>query len=136
MDNKRLILIIGCIVAVALVCVLIVGMINGVWPWQNNDFSGEYTGTNSSGEAGAADETGDTTTGGSGDATENTVDSQGNGTGNGTENGTGGNGTGNSQPQKPSVGVETGATEGTEETLPDSAIIDFEDLLAGLNGNG
>lgn len=130
MDNKkRLILIIGGVVAVALVCVLIVGMLDGVWPWQNNGLDSEYTGIHTSGNDDTADSTGDAVINGTVDPTGTTAGNQGNSAGDGT-------GTENDQPQKPSVNVENDGTGNTEETLPDSAIIDFEDLIAGLNGNG
>lgn len=43
-ENKRKIwLCIGGAVAVLLICVVLVGLINGQWPWQNNG-AGNYTG--------------------------------------------------------------------------------------------
>ena len=43
-ENKRKIwLYIGSAVAVLLICVVLVGLINGQWPWQNNG-AGNYTG--------------------------------------------------------------------------------------------
>lgn len=133
-SNKRLLLIIGAVVAVALICVLVVGMINGTWPWSNDDLGKDYTGMTTTG-----DTTGDTGTEGTEDPTgtvDATEENAGTGTGTGTGNGTG-TGTGNTQNPGPSVGVETEATGDTEATEPNgNNSIDFDDLLEGLNGNG
>ena len=45
MNKKNLYIMIACLVAVLMVCVVIVGLINGVWPWdQTGDPADGYTG--------------------------------------------------------------------------------------------
>ncbi len=61
MEIKRIIvMVLACLLGVALVCVVLVGMINGTWPW-SSPVNGDYTGINTN-EA--------TTTGGTEDMTQ------------------------------------------------------------------
>ena len=99
MDNKsKLYLLIGGIVAVVLICVLLVGMLDGFWPWQaGSGIGSDYNGIQNSGDKDTTGETGDATlpegTGddsATGDTTQDTVGSQGGtestGTGGGSSN--------------------------------------------------
>ena len=104
MDMKKVIIIAAvCLVALALICVVVVGLINGVWPWTKNITFGEYFGfvpreTTPIVETGEPTETTDDTTA---DAQDTTADAQG--ATNGTDGTTGTTGT-------------TGATESSTAT--------------------
>jgi hypothetical protein len=153
MDKKQLLLAIaGGIVAIALICVLLVGLINGAWPWEKNYFDNIYADKPATGQEDTTGDTQDGTTSDNVDPTETTSGVAGDETGNSNTgnsgSGTGSNtGTGNSgsgtDTKDPTVGVEvedpTQSTESqdpTEEKKP-SGVIDFQDLLDKANkGNG
>lgn len=44
MDKHKWLHIVGGVVALVLICVLLVGLINGVWPWSGKGFFGNYKG--------------------------------------------------------------------------------------------
>lgn len=126
-SKKRLLLIIGAVVAVALICVVLVSIIGN-----GKNVGGDYTGTTATVDKENLDGTDIT---GTVDATEETGEAGGNAGSN-----TGSNtGTETTKPPAPSIGLEIedpDSTNGTEETLGENAVIDFDDLLAGLNGKG
>ncbi len=123
MNKRTLALIIGGIVAVALVCVVLVGLINGVWPWSSN-MDDTYTGMHTSGEEETTGDAQDTTISGTVDPTQTTGQTEGTeGTNPVTGDGTGSS-TGNkpqnptqtgSDPTKPTIGVEIEIPTGTTE---------------------
>ncbi|MBQ8360289.1 MAG: hypothetical protein IJX37_10390 [Oscillospiraceae bacterium] len=147
--NKKLLLLIAAgVVFVILVCVLVACLLSGAGQ-QNGDSSFEGSaGVTTSGNEETAEDvlnaTGDDAT-----ADNTTGEETGNG-GNGNNgngnNGNGGNGNGGSNesvPQQPSIGVEiddptegSGDEEAGDTKPSDNAVIDFDDLLAGIEGNG
>lgn len=56
MDKKKLLILIGGIIALVLVCVVLVGLINGYWPWQSGGGKSDYKNPDSETTA-ATDET-------------------------------------------------------------------------------
>lgn len=121
-SKKRLLVIAAGVVAVVLVCVLLVGLLDGVWPWSSS-IGGGYTGMPTSDNDSTAEET-------EGAADGNTI------TGNPAGTGTGNGGTGNvdsgsngAEETGVSVGVETGSDVEDIMTNPDNKlVIDFDDL--------
>lgn len=138
-SKKRLLLIIGAVVAVALICVVLVGIISGTWPWNGKDVDENNTGMTTTSGENDTEGTDESNITGTVDTTEGTGEAGGN-TGSNTDSNTGSNTeTGSTQPPKPSIGLEIedpDSTDGTEETLGENAVIDFDKLLEGLNGNG
>ncbi len=130
MDNKKQLLVIGGIIAVALVCVVVVGLINGVWPWQKNDIGSDYIGMTTSGTEDPTETTAD--------AAENETGSSntGNNGGTGSNTGTGDN-TGAST-QDPTVGIEMkDPSQSADEQEPTESgpndKVSFKDLLDKAN---
>ena len=62
------------LVAAGLVCVVLVGMINGVWPWSGSSFGADYTGPRPGETTETTAETGETTTTGTEGTTEATTE--------------------------------------------------------------
>lgn len=128
--KKKLVLLITCgVVAVCLFAILLVGMLEGIWPWEYSTLGSDYKGMINSGNEnvgnGGADATALDTTGATGSA-----GNQGSGS-NGGASQTPGNNTDTTESKGPSIGYEEEPTE-----LPSGAVIDFQDLLDKLNGNG
>ena len=113
MENKKLLyIIIAGILAVIGLCVLIVGLVDGAWPWGSGKPGSDYTGMNPAGE-----ETSETTTQ---DATGDATD----GTGDPTES-TGGSGRpGNNNVVDSDLNIDLEV-----ENNGDFGAIDFDDLL-------
>lgn len=130
MHKKKLILLIGGIIAVALICFVLVGLISGAWPWQRNDIGKDYTGmTTTSGTEDPAGDTQDETASGTEDPTETTSDVTENETGSsniGNNGGTGSNTGTNTQ------GPSTDAQGPTEENKSNN-VITIDDLLNAAN---
>lgn len=62
MDNKKkVLLLISGILAIILVCVILVGLLDGFWPWQNSGAGDDYTGMSTSGNKDTTGGTGETT---------------------------------------------------------------------------
>ena len=125
MNNKKKLglLITGGVVAICLFAILLVGILEGIWPWEYSTLGSDYKGMINPGNEnvgnGSADATALETTG----ATDPAPGNQGSGSNSGTSQTPGNNG--------PSIGYEEEPTE-----LPSGAVIDFQDLLDKLNGNG
>lgn len=102
MKKQKWLYIVGGAVALVLVCVLLVGLLNGVWPWQSGSYFGNYKGTGASDETQGTDQTEQTT-----EATQENTDATvpGNGEGSG---GTAGSG---------STDSDSTATEGSNNTV-------------------
>lgn len=118
MEKKKLIIFIACgVVAMALVAIVLVGLISGQWPWQNNKWADDYTGAPSQ----SADATGDTT-----DPDESVEDTTG--------------ATGSAE--EPTVGVEVedpnsgnSGNGGNSGSFGGKSEIDYDDLIGAGNGN-
>lgn len=121
-NRKKLFLVIGAAVAVVLVCIVLVGLLNGQWPWQNNGAGQDYTGMPNNGTS--ADGTNDPTDGtGDADVTIGVdVPDENNGGNSGSGNGNGGSGNGSSG------NGGTGSSGNNSE-------IDFDSLLGGGSGS-
>lgn len=135
LKDRRTILLITCVVlAVLLICIVVVGAVNGVWPWQNDGVNGTYTGATN----GAEDPTGEIP-----DATGDVVDPTQSTAETGTDEGTMPGGA--QDPNKPTIGVEVedptqpaGENDPTKpsdsgNTDQPSNEISFDDLIAAMS---
>lgn len=122
MEGKRiLILIVSGLIAVVLVCVLLAGIIDGQWPWENDNDHPDYTGIAAT-TAETTEETEDTTAD-TIEATDETTD--------GTKE--------TEETQKPTQKPDNGASTDFDVEIKDEdddedgdyGVIDFDDLLAG-----
>ncbi len=157
LNNKKILILIACgVVAVVLICILLVGIINGQWPWQNGNMDGTYTGLATSGEEETTGEAQDVTTSDTVDPTETTGDAEdaegtkpasGEDSGNKPQNPTQPSNPQNpskpTNPQDPTIGVEVedptqpaGSDDPTQTTESDkpgdqpSNEINFDDLIS------
>jgi len=136
-NTKNLHLLIVGIVAAVLVCVLLIGMLGGFWPWQSNandELPGESTvnttGTEPSGETTLTDPTGDAQTNQTTDPSESNGN-EGNGGGT-TVNPKPSEGNGNGEDPKPNDGNGNG-----EDPKPNDGNGNGEDPKPSEgNGNG
>ena len=154
MDKKKLWLLIGGFVAVVLVCAVLVGLLNGFWPWNGgNSAETDGAGVQTEEQTGDTDGSEDTTLPGTtgsvevtdpegSDSTDPTKETSGknNGGNSGTgNNGTGNNGTGDgdidvdisdeTESTDVSIGVEEDDTEPATRPVEGEFEIDFDDLL-------
>lgn len=159
MDTKKKLYICICgVLAIVLVCVVLVGLINGFWPWSGSGFGNNYQGKNNTVNEDTTAGTDDTTVSDDTTQTDATQDStgtttnSGNNQGGGTGSGGNGGGSGNGasvvvegddikidlRPNKgdgDSEEDETESTQGTEPqeppkpTVSSGAELDFNDFF-------
>lgn len=140
LNNKKTLILIACaVVAVVLICIVLVGLINGVWPWQYGNMDGTYTGMATSGEEETGGETQDATASDTVDPTQTTAETE-------AEDGTKPSGSGDSgnkpqnptkpsNPEDPTIDVEIEDPAKPTEVEQPGGEINFDDLLAAATQN-
>lgn len=141
-NMKKLLVLIGCLVALLVICVVVVGMIDGFWPWQNQTEDGTTLESTTLDDNQTTQDTLDTTQDTTGEATQDTTEETGGNEGSNSGSNSGSNAgdieipIGTEKPG-PSIGVEegegptetTGTNQGGNNQGGTNFEIDFDDLL-------
>lgn len=138
MDKKKLWILIGGFVAVVLLVVLLVGMIDGFWPWNGSNAESDSTGMQTEEQTGDTEGSEDTTVPGT-TGTEDTTAPESTGSTDPTKEttgkgGTGGNTGGNGETE--GKGGKEDGTEPTETTVSTDVSIGVDVDTTEPSGNG
>lgn len=119
-NMKKLLVLIGCLVALLVICVVVVGMIDGFWPWQNQTEDGTTLESTTLDDSQTTQDTLDTTQDTTGEATQDTTEETGGNEGNNSGSNSGGNSGSNS-------GSNSGGSAGGTSD-------DWGDIEIGIDG--